>query len=184
MDSIETQRLLLRRFQNTDLHAFHAYCVNPHVGSCAGWRPHETLEDSQRVLAEFIAGDEVWAVVEKDSGRLIGSCGLHRDHKRMNDRVRMLGYVLDEAFWGHGYMTECARALVRFGFLSMNLELISVYHFSFNSRSKRVIEKCGFHYEGLLRQARRLYDGRVVDDVCYSLSREEFLKEQAVDSQL
>ncbi len=173
MERIETGRLLMRRFVESDLEAMHAYCINPNVGSHAGWKPHETIEDSKRILKEFMEGDEVWAILEKESGRLIGSCGLHHDHKRMNEHVRMLGYVLDDAYWGKGYMTECAKALVHYGFETMQLSLISVYHFSENSRSKRVIEKCGFQYEGTLSQARHLYDGRVVDDVCYSLTKED-----------
>lgn len=174
-ETIETERLFLRRFTEADLAALHQWCVKPNVGPHAGWKPHETLEDSERILREFTEGDEVWAIGEKSSGRLIGSCGLHRDHKRMNDRVRMLGYVLDDTFWGRGYMTECARALIEYGFRAMELELISVYHFAENDRSRRVIEKCGFHREGVLRQARRLYDGRVENDVLYSMTRAEFL---------
>lgn len=180
MQSFETNRLYIRRFLETDLEAMHAYCIKPNVGPHAGWKPHETIEDSKRILREFIEGDEVWAIVEKESGSLIGSCGLHRDHKRMNDKVRMLGYVLDDAYWGKGYMTECAMGLLDFGFNKMDLELISVYHFSVNDRSRRVIEKCGFRYEGTLKQARRLYDGRVMDDVCYSMTREEFFAQQEI----
>lgn len=177
-DMIQTERLFMRRFALDDLEALHSWCVKPNVGSHAGWKPHETLADSERVLRDFMEGDEVWAIGEKASGRLIGSCGLHRDHKRMNDRVRMLGYVLDDNFWGKGYMTECAKALTDYGFRVMQLDLISVYHFAENDRSRRVIEKCGFRREGLLRQARRLYDGRVEDDVLYSLTREEYLERQ------
>ncbi len=178
MDRIETERLYLRRFQETDLLAMHAYCIKDNVGPHAGWKPHETLEDSKGILKEFMEGDEVWALFEKASDRLIGSCGLHRDHKRMNERVRMLGYVMDDDFWGKGYMTEAAKGLIRYGFSEMNLDLISVYHFSENMRSSRVIKKCGFHYDGILRHARLLYDGRVVDDVCYSMTREEFLVQE------
>ena len=174
MDTIQTERLTLRRFLESDLEPMHAYCIKPNVGSHAGWKPHESLADSKRVLSEFMSGDEVWAILEKDSGRLIGSCGLHHDHKRMNPGVRMLGYVLDDEFWGRGYMTECAKALIDFGFRKMGLDLISVYHFRENARSKNVILKCGFHFDGVIHQARLLYDGRVVDDMCYSLSKEEY----------
>ncbi len=174
MDRIETERLYLRRFCQADLLPMHAYCQKPNVGPHAGWKPHETLEDSKRILKEFMEGDEVWALFEKETDRLIGSCGLHRDHKRMNERVRMLGYVMDDEFWGKGYMTEAAQAMIHYGFCEMHLDLISVYHFRENMRSCRVIEKCGFHYDGIIRQARLLYDGRVVDDMCYSMSREEF----------
>ncbi len=178
MESFETSRLYIRRFLETDLEAMHAYCIKPNVGPHAGWKPHEDIEDSKRILKEFMEGDEVWAIIEKESGNLIGSCGLHRDHKRMNNKVRMLGYVLDDAYWGKGYMTECAKGLIAFGFNKMNLELISVYHFSVNERSRHVIENCGFQYEGTLKQSRRLYDGRVMDDVCYSMTKEEFFAKQ------
>lgn len=176
MERIESKRLFLRRFTEDDLEVMDAYSRNPKLGFHAGWKPHETLEDSKRVLEDFMSGDEVWAIVEKESGRLIGSCGLHHDHKRMNPKARMLGYVLDENYWGRGYIPEAASALIRYGFTEMNLDLISVYHFSFNMRSKRVIEKLGFTFGGIIPQARLLYDGRVVDDVCYSMTREEFLE--------
>ncbi|MBR7163344.1 MAG: GNAT family N-acetyltransferase, partial [Clostridia bacterium] len=65
-----------------------------------------------------------------------------------------------------------------YGFCEMQLDIISVYHFSFNMRSKRVIEKLGFTYNGIMPQARLLYDGRVVDDICYSMTKEEFLEKQ------
>jgi len=176
MKRIETERLILRGFCEADLEEMHAYCIKPNVGMHAGWKPHETIEDSKRILAEFMTCGYIWAITERKSGRVIGSCGLHPDFKRMNDGARMLGYVLDEDYWGQGYMTEAATALIHHGFSDMNLEIIGVYHFSYNMRSRRVIEKCGFKYEGIMRQARRLYDGRLVDDVCYSLTREEYFE--------
>ncbi len=178
MERIETERLFLRRFTEDDLLPMDAYSKNPKLGFNAGWKPHETIEDSKRVLADFMANDEVWAIVEKESGKLVGSCGLHHDHKRMNPKARMLGYVLDENYWGKGYIPEAASALIAYGFREMKLDLISVYHFSFNMRSKRVIEKLGFTYGGIIPQARLLYDGRVVDDVCYSMTREGFFEKQ------
>ena len=178
MQRIETKRLVLRAFCEADLEAMHAYCIKPNVGKHAGWKPHETIEDSKRILAEFMSCGYIWAITEKESGRLIGSCGLHPDFKRMHEGARMLGYVLDEDAWGKGYMTEAAKALIQFGFCEWNLDIIGVYHFSYNMRSRRVIEKCGFRYEGVMREARKLYDGRVVDDVCYSLTRAEFFEKQ------
>ncbi|MBR6728585.1 MAG: GNAT family N-acetyltransferase [Clostridia bacterium] len=178
MEKIETERLILRGFCSEDLEALHSYCIKPNVGSHAGWKPHETIADSKRILQEFMTCGYIWAIVEKESGRLIGSCGLHPDFKRMNEGARMLGYVLDDDSWGRGYMTEAARALVRYGFCALGLSVIGVYHFSSNMRSRRVIEKCGFRYEGIMRRARHLYDGRVVDDVCYSLTQEEFFEQE------
>jgi len=89
----------------------------------------------------------------------------------------MLGYVLAESYWGKGYTTEAAKRLIQYAFEELNIDLLSVYHYPHNIRSKRVIEKCGFHYEGTLRLASTIYNGNVYDSVCYSLTKEEYFSE-------
>lgn len=86
----------------------------------------------------------------------------------------MIGYALREESWGKGYMTEVVRRMMQFGFESLCLDLISVGHFEFNDRSRRVIEKCGFRYEGTLRRASSIFDGSVHDELVYSMLREEY----------
>ena len=86
----------------------------------------------------------------------------------------MIGYALREESWGKGYMTEVVRRMMQFGFESLCLDLISVGHFEFNDRSRRVIEKCGFRYEGTLRRASSIFDGSVHDALVYSMLREEY----------
>lgn len=71
-------------------------------------------------------------------------------------------------------MTEAAQAVLRYAFETLCLEMVTVYHYPSNSRSSRVIEKCGFHYEGTLRRGTTRFDGQVLDNVCYSLLREEY----------
>ena len=71
-------------------------------------------------------------------------------------------------------MPEAVKAVIKYAFEEERLELISVQHFRFNSKSKRVIEKCGFKYEGTLRKGRKLFNGKVVDLVCYSMLKEEY----------
>ena len=86
----------------------------------------------------------------------------------------MIGYALREESWGKVYMTEVVRRIIQFGFESLCLDLISVGHFEFNDRSRRVIEKCGFRYEGTLRRASSIFDGSVHDALVYSMLREEY----------
>ena len=71
-------------------------------------------------------------------------------------------------------MTEAVRAVLRYAFETLCLEMVTVYHYPFNHRSSRVIEKCGFHYEGTLRRGTTRFDGQVLDNVCYSLLRGEY----------
>ena len=72
-------------------------------------------------------------------------------------------------------MTEAVQAVLEYGFMELHLSLISVNHYAYNQRSRRVIEKCGFQYEGTIRQGVFLYDGRVEDLCCYSLFLAEYL---------
>lgn len=170
-----TDRLILRPFFESDLDDLFAYACSPNVGPNAGWKPHERRDESLNVLHDFIQKEEVWAIVDRQEHTVIGSIGLHPDRRRLNRNARMLGYALAEAAWGRGLMTEAARRVLRHAFSDLGLDIVSVCHFPFNARSRRVIEKCGFTYEGTLRQSSLLYDGSVQDDVCYSITRDEYL---------
>lgn len=176
MQRLETERLILREWRETDVDDLYAYAQNPNVGNAAGWKPHESREESLERIRIFRRGAEVWAVELKEEGRVIGSIGLHADDKRANPGARMLGYVLSEDYWGRGLTPEACRALIRYGFEEMSLDLISVIHYPQNARSRRVIEKLGFRYEGTIRRATPVYSGEIYDDVCYSITREEFRK--------
>lgn len=174
--TINTKRLILRQFVSTDVEDFYAYAQNEKIGHGAGWKPHESLAESQDILAQFMQQDDVWAIVDKKTGTVIGSIGLHEDRHRPFEGVRMLGYVLSEPYWGKGIMPEAAAAMLDFGFMKAGLQLISVYHFSFNNQSHRVIEKLGFTYEGTLRYSFRDYRGKVFDSMCFSMTKDEYLE--------
>ena len=174
MITLETERCILRPFRQSDLEDFFEYAKNPNVGPNAGWQPHNSIEESQEILQNFIDGDEVWALVYKENNKLIGSVGLHKDHLRSTTDVRMLGYVLSEDYWGLGIMPEAAAAAITYAFEQLDISLVTVNHYTSNVRSKRVIDKLGFQYEGTLRHCSRIYDGTIHDLSCYSMSREEW----------
>lgn len=176
MKKLETDRLILREFLNTDLDDFFEYAKRPDVGPNAGWPAHKTKDETTRILKMFIEEKDVWAIVDKSSNKAIGSYGLHDDRRRNNSKSKMIGYVLSDEFWGKGYATEATRRVLEYAFNELDVNLISVYHFAFNERSKRVIEKCGFKFEGVLRLSSTLPSGEIVDDFCYSMLKEEFLE--------
>lgn len=176
MKAMETGRLLLRPFRRNDLDDFYEYARNPNVGPNAGWAPHQSREESERILKTFIEGDEVLAIVWKANSKVIGSIGLHDDNIRRNtEDVKMLGYVLSEDYWGRGITTEAAKAVIAYAFEELGLAMVTVHHYDNNLRSGRVIDKCGFHYEGKLRRAVKLFNGNIHDLLCYSMTREEWL---------
>lgn len=177
MDTLYTQRLVLRPFEIEDLEDVYDYAKSPNVGPLAGWQAHPDKIQTAKTLIRFIEEGEVWAIVEKESGKVIGSIGLHKGRFVTGDSVQSLGYVLREDKWGKGYMTEAAKEVVRHGFEQMKLEMISVGHFDFNARSKRVIEKLGFIFEARLRNYYE-HNGVLYGESFYSLTKEEYLKLQ------
>ena len=96
----------------------------------------------------FLDQPTVWAIERRGDGRLMGSIGLIADSARQYGSVRSVGYSLGTAYWGRGYMTEALRAVTEYGFERMSLDLISATCYPDNARSRRVLEKCGFAYEG------------------------------------
>ncbi|MGI6734392.1 MAG: GNAT family N-acetyltransferase [Anaerovoracaceae bacterium] len=178
-ETIETERLILRGFTLEDAADLYDYAKNPNVGPHGGWKPHESIEESRKIIKDlFLANYHIWAMVDKESGKVIGSIGYEEDTKRPETGCMELGYAMAEKFWGRGLMTEAAKAVIRHGFESMGLPMLSIYHNPANFRSKRVIEKCGFHFEGILRRANRIYNGEIRDVACYSITKEEWERER------
>ncbi len=174
MKVLHTERMILRSWKMEDLNDFYGYAKNPNVGPNAGWEPHKDKDISQKILESFIEKDEVWAIECKENNKVIGSVGTHNDEKRKGISGKMIGYVLSEDYWGIGLMSEAVKEVIRYLFEEEKYYIVSCYHYPFNTRSKRVIEKCGFKYEGTLRSASKIYDGTIHDDVCYSITGAEY----------
>jgi putative acetyltransferase len=174
MKTLETGRLVLRNLHEVDAEDMFEYARNPRIGPPAGWKPHESIDESREILSMLQKSGEVWAIVDKASSKMIGTYGLHADKLRANPKARMIGYVLSEFFWGKGLIVEATRRVLRYAFVEEGMEIISVIHFPHNLQSRRVVEKCGFHYEGILRRTSQIFNGTICDEVCYSLTREEW----------
>jgi RimJ/RimL family protein N-acetyltransferase/esterase/lipase len=169
---LRTERLLLRPIVDQDAAAIFEYSKGANVGPNAGWKPHESIEETQEIMKDiFLNKDGVFGIVLLDSGTLIGSIGIITDPKRENDQTRMLGYAIGEEYWGCGYTTEAARAVIAHGFDELQLDLISAYCYPHNERSKNVLKKLGFQYEGTLSQCEKLYNGKIYDNDCYALMK-------------
>lgn len=171
---METDRLILRKWVESDLDDLYEYAKTPGVGPMAGWEPHESKAESYEILQMFInSKNDDWALVDKRSGKVIGSIGCRPDVSRKYSKAGNIGYVLAKPYWGKGIMPEVVNRILEYYFTETDLEIISVTHGSHNPNSKRVIEKCGFVYEGTLRKA-LLYRGEVKDSLLYSITKSEW----------
>lgn len=148
--TIETERLYLRPFEKKDLEDFYEYASVEGVGEMAGWKHHESKEETQGILDMFISGDKTFAICLKDSGKVIGSLGVER--YSMEDKLseffdlkgREIGYVLGKPYWGKGYMPEAVKAVISYLFGELDYDFLTCGYYDFNSQSKSVQMKCGF----------------------------------------
>ncbi|MBQ8835250.1 MAG: GNAT family N-acetyltransferase [Oscillospiraceae bacterium] len=147
---IETDRLILRAWKETDLHDFYEYASIEGVGEKAGWNHHQSPEESERILSSFIRHKKTFALELKENGKVIGSLGLEpRDEDaglKEHLQGREVGYVLSKDYWGRGLMPEAVQAVIRYCFDVLNFDYLTCGHFDHNDRSRRVVEKCGFTY--------------------------------------
>ena len=174
---IETERLRLTSWQDTedDAQGLFLWASRPNVGPNAGWKPHANLEESRTILREmFIPGGDGYAIRRKDNNEIIGNISIYEDTAREGVKSMELGYALSDEYWGRGYMTEAAKALMAYAFEKYDLVIMAIRTSEVNRRSQRVIEKCGFKYEGTIRKAYHIYTGEDRDSRFYSITREEW----------
>ena len=148
---IETDRLILRKWQETDIDDFYEYASIEGVGEMAGWKHHESKDISHKILHSFISEKNVFAIVHKANNKVIGSLGLHyswtnNEAEYSQLKVKEIGYVLSKDYWANGLMPEAVKAVIDFCFTKCDLDALTIGHFSANIQSKRVIEKCGFSF--------------------------------------
>lgn len=168
---IETDRLILRPTLMNDAEDIFEYASSKNVGIHAGWKHHETIEETREIIETVFSEENIFAIVLKESGKVIGSIGLIADSKRAYERVRMIGYALGEVYWGKGYMTEAVKAIVDYGLGTLDLVMISAYCYPLNERSRGVLKKLSFEYEGRLSLCEESISGEVLDNECYALKR-------------
>lgn len=150
MEMIETERLILRPWQEADAEAMFRYASDPDIGPVAGWPPHTSVENSLEIIRTVFAAPETYAVVLKETGEPVGSCGimfsdgLHS--AAMKHGEAEIGYWIGKPFWGRGLIPEAVRALLARCFGDLNLDAVWCGYYEGNTKSRRVTEKCGFKF--------------------------------------
>lgn len=150
---IHTSDFLLRKIEDADLESLHSYWSDEVVTEFMN-TSFKTLEESQAMI-DLLNGlpknkeGRRWAIVEKRTGRVIGSCGYHNvkaEHRRAE-----IGYELGLEFWGRGIMQEVLTAVIEHCFENEGFNRIEAFVTEGNTRSINTLEHLGFKIEGLLR---------------------------------
>ena len=142
---LETKRLILRRWEESDAESLYEYAKDPDVGPIAGWPPHKSVAESLDVIRNVFNGAEAYAICLKSDGKAIGAIELklngHTDLTERDDECE-LGYWL-----GQGIMPEAVREILRHAFEDLRMQKVWCAYYDGNTKSKRVQEKCGFRYQ-------------------------------------
>lgn len=147
--TIETERLILRPWNEHDAAALYQYAKDPRVGPAAGWPVHTSIENSREIIRNVLSAPHTYAVVLKETNEPIGSIGLKQgEYTELTNRSdeAELGYWLGVPYWGRGLIPEAANALILYAFETLQLQVLWCGYFSHNKNSLRVQEKCGFRY--------------------------------------
>lgn len=165
MRTIETERLILRDWCETDLDDMFICLSNPNVSLPQGSSPCKTLEECKQVLDYVILKKNNYAIVLKESGAVIGGIGLNEDAKG-NARARNLGYYLAEQYWNRGIMTEALTAVIASA--HEITDMLSATH-NHNVKSEHLLLKFGFEQVDVIKNIKRKSDLEVHDEGYYIL---------------
>ncbi len=159
---LTTNRLQLRQIQVSDAQDIFARLSDEEAMQYYGHEPHRSFSQTHALIEEIQAAYARraairWGVTLKEDDRTIGTCGFH--HFDEGFHRAETGYELGRAFWGKGIMSEAVAAILSYGFSEMGLHRIEAIIDIANERSKGLLLKLGFTYEGNLRQRYAFRDG-------------------------
>ena len=143
---LETKRLILRPWAESDAEELYKYASDKDVGYPAGWLAHTSVENSLEIIRTVLSAEETYAVCLKENGKPVGCVGLHRNDIAEDDDEYELGYWLGKELWGQGIIPEASRELLRHAFCDLGMKRIWCGHYEGNLKSRRVMEKLGFKY--------------------------------------
>lgn len=176
-NEIETERLILRRFEHTDDEAMLKYWIaDEKIQSLYSEPVYTTKEAVKELLDKYISSYEKddyyrWAIIEKTTGECIGQIAYFLVDSK--NQFAEIEYCIGSEFQCNGFATEATKAVIAYGFDKMNLHKVQICTKTINLPSKRVIEKCGFTYEGTLRDYFYM-NGEYVGRLYFSILREEY----------
>jgi RimJ/RimL family protein N-acetyltransferase len=174
---LTTARLELRDFQETDYAEVHEYGSDPMVTHFMIWGPnteketHTFIQKAINYQKEKPRTHYPLAIILKKQNKLVGGCGIYVSN--IEKRQGWFGYCLNRKFWGKGYATETAKALISFGFNSLNLHRIFAFCDPANTASSHVMEKVGMRFEGHFRE-NTYYKSEWHDEVIYAILEKEY----------
>lgn len=178
--SLESERLLLRRFKMEDAYSMYNNWANDdEVTKYLPWESHSSIEKSRQILTEWTnqycyKDFYQWAIAVKENNInniVVGSIGV----VEMYDNLDMIsiGYCISKKYWHKGITSEALSILIKFFFEEVKVNRIYAKHNINNINSGKVMLKCGLQKEGVLREALKDNTG-IADAVIYSILKKDY----------
>lgn len=177
---LETGRMILRQYTNTDAEALFSFRSNPQAMRFVPRPLQESTGDALKMIESMntnITNNESigWAVELKERQQVIGSVSFHRIEKEHHRGE--LGYMIHPDYWGRGLVTEAAAAAVHYGFTSLQFHSIEAIIDPDNVASAKVLDKLHFVKEAHFKE-NFMQHGKFTDTAIYSLLRSSYLKKE------
>lgn len=174
---LETERLILRPFMETDAMDLYNYAKDDRVGPIAGWPPHKSIAESREVINTIFSQAGVFAITLKEDDIAIGMIALILGKKSnfpITESEGEISYWLGVPFWGKGIMPEAIRTVVRYGFEDLRLINIWSGYYEGNAKSQIAQEKCGFRHHHIEEQSHNTFLNEVRRENISRLTRDEW----------
>ena len=159
---METDRILLRHWLESDSDALYKYAADPEVGTRAGWAPHKSVEESRSIIRNVFDNATTWAIVLKETSEPIGAIGYGPSCEcalpsRPDEPT--VGYWVGKPYWNRGICTEALLLMIEHVRRNTDIASLVSGHFTDNPASGAVMEKCGFRATGEVVYDATLYRG-------------------------
>ncbi|MGO1368217.1 MAG: GNAT family N-acetyltransferase [Senegalia sp. (in: firmicutes)] len=176
---LETERLILRPFKEEDAGKIYSgWATDTDVTRYVTWKPHKSIEETKELIKMWMEENKDlenyhWVIENKENKTVIGTIGIFGvDNKNENSEI---GYCIRKDYWNKGITTEAAKEIINYGLTKVGFARITGRHEIENSASGKVMEKCGFKYEGTLRKVIKNSRDKFVDLKYYSILKDEVI---------
>ncbi len=144
---MESGRIVLRPWRESDAPALYKYASDPEVGPRAGWEPHKSIKESLEIIRTVFHNDTIWAIELKETGEPLGAMGYlpsEGSHLPSREGEPLVGYWVGRPYWNKGICTEALQLMLDHISEATDIRSLIGSHFIDNPASGRVMEKCGF----------------------------------------
>ncbi|URZ87396.1 GNAT family N-acetyltransferase [Floricoccus penangensis] len=175
---IETERTILRPWNDSDAESLFEYASDPRIGPSAGWPIHESVEYTLESIRKYLSGDYTFAITLKGDDKAIGCVNLKFDDDLKSfadENDTEIGCWIGAPFWGQGLVPEAINALLALAFNELKKDNVWYGYFIENDKSKRVQEKLGFKFSHIENNAYAKFLDKHIDEAFSKISREDWL---------